>query len=99
MKVTETKVFVHVKDTGVGIPADKYEQVFGKFNRIDNPLSYSEGGSGLGLFLARQLARAHGGDITLESKLEKGSTFTLTLPKSLTLDSAIVNLTNMMGDE
>jgi len=95
---TETDVSVRVKDSGVGIPTEKYEQIFGKFNRIDNPLSYSEGGSGLGLFLARQLARAHGGDITVESTLEKGSTFILTLPKSLTLDSAIVNLTNMMGD-
>lgn len=98
MRASETKVHVNVKDAGVGIPEEKYEQIFGKFNRIDNPLSYSEGGSGLGLFLARQLARAHGGDVTVKSVLEKGSTFTLTLPKSLTLDSAIVNLTDMMGD-
>lgn len=90
-------VSISVKDQGVGIPEDKFKQLFGKFNRIDNPLSYTEGGSGLGLFLARQLARAHGGDITVESKLEKGSIFTLTLPKSLTIDSAIVNLTNLPG--
>lgn len=90
-------VTIAIKDQGVGIPENKFKQLFGKFNRIDNPLSYIEGGSGLGLFLARQLARAHGGDITVESKLEKGSTFTLTLPKTLTIDSAIVNLTNIPG--
>ena len=90
-------VTVAVKDQGVGIPENKFKQLFGKFNRIDNPLSYTEGGSGLGLFLALQLARAHGGDITVESKIDKGSTFTLTLPKSLTIDSTIVNLTNIPG--
>ena len=71
------------------------EMVFGKFNRVDNPLSHSEGGSGLGLFLARQLARAHGGDVMVESALEKGSTFSMTLPKKLTVNQTIVHLSRI----
>lgn len=89
---TRDKVKFVIRDHGVGIADVDKERVFGKFNRIDNPLSHAEGGSGLGLFLARELARAHGGDITVDSVLEKGSTFTLVLPKRLTIDQAIVNL-------
>jgi signal transduction histidine kinase len=85
-------VSLYVKDRGVGIAKHNIEMVFGKFNRVDNPLSHSEGGSGLGLFLARQLARAHGGDVTVESALEKGSTFSMTLPKKLTVNQTILHL-------
>lgn len=85
-------VSLYVKDTGVGVDPKDYERIFEKFDRIDNPLSHSEGGSGLGLFLARQLARAHGGDVTVESQLENGSTFVITLPKKLTINQTIVHL-------
>ncbi len=81
-----------IRDNGVGIAARDYERVFNKFDRVENPLSHTEGGSGLGLFLARQLARAHGGDITVVSRLGKGSAFTLTLPKDSTINRAYVNL-------
>lgn len=85
-------VSLHVKDRGVGVDSDDVERIFGKFDRVDNPLSHIEGGSGLGLFLARQLARAHGGDVTVESQLEQGSTFTLMLPKQFTINDSIVYL-------
>lgn len=81
-----------VRDRGVGVSDEDSERIFEKFSRVDNPLSHTEGGSGLGLFLARQLARAHGGDITVEGKLDKGSMFTLSLPKRLTINEAIVRL-------
>ena len=85
-------VHLYVKDSGVGVDASDHERIFDKFDRVDNPLSHSEGGSGLGLFLARQLVRAHGGEITVDSHLEKGSTFTMTLPKKLTINQTIVHL-------
>lgn len=85
-------VALHVKDSGVGIDEHDFEKIFQKFTRVDNPLSRESGGSGLGLFLARQLARAHGGDIVLESTPQRGSTFTLILPKKPTIDTAIVHL-------
>lgn len=88
-----------VKDSGVGLEVDEHEMIFQKFTRVDNPLSREAGGSGLGLFLARQLARAHGGDITVESVPEKGSTFTLQLPKTPTIDTNIVHLDPTYGDK
>ncbi len=92
MTARRNTILLSVKDRGVGLDSIDAEHIFGKFNRVDNPLSHSEGGSGLGLFLARQLARAHGGDIAVESKLDKGSTFTLSLPKELTINETIVHL-------
>lgn len=77
---TPTISTLAVHDNGVGIAPEHLNDVFDKFNRIENPLSRSEGGSGLGLFLARQLAEAHEGSITVTSQLNQGSVFTLTLP-------------------
>jgi len=81
-----------VRDRGVGVSEADLPRLFSKFDRIDNPLSYSEGGSGLGLFLARQLIVAHGGDITVESEEGKGSTFTIALPKKSDVTSAVVTI-------
>ncbi|OYX38455.1 hypothetical protein B7Z00_01975 [Candidatus Saccharibacteria bacterium 32-50-10] len=69
-----------------------HERIFKKFDRVQNPLSHDEGGTGLGLFLARQLARGHGGDIEVESTLDKGSTFTLILPKVAMIDNDILDM-------
>jgi heavy metal sensor kinase len=71
---------VTVQDTGIGIPPDDLPRVFERFYRCDQ--SRSQPGTGLGLSLARAIARAHQGDITVASALNMGSTFTLTLPKS-----------------
>lgn len=69
-----------VRDYGVGISEEDLQKLFKKFTRIPNPLSKSVGGSGLGLFLSEQIMRAHQGDIEVDSKLGRGSIFTLTLP-------------------
>jgi signal transduction histidine kinase len=71
---------VAVTDTGIGIAEDELERVFEKFYRSRNPQAAKVKGSGLGLTIARDIARLHGGDVTVESELGKGSTFTLTLP-------------------
>lgn len=84
---------VKVTDKGVGVAKEDYERIFNKFDRVQNVLSHKEGGSGLGLFLARQLARGHGGDVTVTSEVDKGSCFVLTLPKTAMLDNEIVSLT------
>ena len=72
--------YLTVADRGVGIPADQLEHIFDKFHRVEDPMVMSTGGTGLGLYIARQLARAMGGDITTESTLGAGSAFTLALP-------------------
>lgn len=78
--VEKSQLTVAVSDTGFGIAPDEIEKVFEKFYRSANPLAAKITGSGLGLPIAREVARLHGGDVTLESELGKGSTFTLTLP-------------------
>lgn len=74
-------VLVHVTDKGVGISEEDMPQLFKKFSRIENKLSKRVGGSGIGLFLSQQLAQANGGNITVRSTPEKGSTFSFYLPK------------------
>lgn len=71
---------VSVIDHGRGIPAGELERVFERFYRVEDPMTMTTGGSGLGLFISRELARAMGGDISVQSELGKGSTFRLRLP-------------------
>ncbi len=80
LRSTPSSVEISVKDQGVGVDEADFEALFEKFNRIENPLSRAEGGSGLGLFLTKRLIEAHGGDIKIESKKDHGTTFTVTLP-------------------
>jgi PAS domain S-box-containing protein len=72
-------VYVDVVDQGRGIPSDQTGKVFEKFHRVEDPMTMSTGGTGLGLFIARRLAQAMDGDITLVTALGTGSTFTLAL--------------------
>jgi len=82
LKVTVDKVQISiaVTDTGIGIAPKDVEKIFDKFYRAKDERVTKIAGSGLGLAIARQVIMLHGGDITVESELDKGSTFTLTLP-------------------
>jgi two-component system, OmpR family, sensor kinase len=73
---------LEVSDTGIGIPKDELPLVFERFHRVDpaRTQSLTQGGAGLGLSIARQIARAHGGEIEAESEPGEGSTFTLWIP-------------------
>jgi signal transduction histidine kinase len=71
---------VAVKDSGVGIAKEDLSILFTRFGRVSTPHTDHLSGTGLGLYLGRQLARLHGGEITVESSPGKGSTFTLHLP-------------------
>ncbi len=73
----ENKTFISVKDTGVGLTEKGCQEVFEKYRQVDE----NADGYGLGLFISRQLARAHGGDLNVVSALGQGSTFTVWLPK------------------
>ncbi len=69
-----------VHDSGVGIAPKHIPTIFDKFVRIDNPLSVKAGGTGLGLYIVKNLVEKQGGRIWVESELRKGSTFIVTLP-------------------
>jgi signal transduction histidine kinase len=71
-------VRISVRDRGPGIPVDQQRLIFEKFGRADVP--GSKPGTGLGLFIARSIAEAHGGKLEVSSRPDAGSTFTLTLP-------------------
>jgi len=73
---------VEVRDTGIGIPSDKLAAVFDAYFQVDRRLARPTVGTGLGLAISRDLARAMGGDLTVESELGVGSTFTLVLPRA-----------------
>jgi signal transduction histidine kinase/CheY-like chemotaxis protein/HAMP domain-containing protein len=72
-----------VKDSGIGIAPKDYSRVFEEFQQVDSSNTRKYKGTGLGLPIARKLARMLGGDLTVESVLGKGSTFTLTIPAKI----------------
>ena len=76
-------ISVRVRDTGRGIPADQLERIFEPFVQVDRHRTHeSQQGVGLGLAISRELARRMGGELTAESEVGAGSTFTLTLPRA-----------------
>jgi signal transduction histidine kinase len=77
---TSKNIFIHIKDSGSGIAKKDQGRLFAKFSRIDNPKNIDIEGSGLGLYLAKYLAKLHNGDILVKSKLGHGSTFTIKVP-------------------
>jgi len=78
-------ILISVKDTGIGIPAEQINKLFSKFFRAENAIKIATEGSGLGLFIARNIIRRHGGDIWAESELNRGTTFYFTIPTDPTL--------------
>jgi CheY-like chemotaxis protein len=77
----EREIVIAVKDTGIGISADKREGIFELFSQVDSSLERSKGGLGIGLHLAKRLVEMHGGRIEVTSEgLNRGSTFTVRLP-------------------
>jgi signal transduction histidine kinase len=71
---------VEVVDWGIGIKPEDQLKLFTRFGRVENPETMHTPGTGLGLWLSREIARMHDGDLTLESEAGKGSTFTLEIP-------------------
>ncbi len=73
-------LLLHLEDEGLGIPAEAIPHLFDKFYRVDNSDRRQIGGTGLGLAISKEIAMAHGGDLSVTSSLGEGSTFTTSFP-------------------
>jgi len=80
IKQKENFIIICIKDNGVGIPKYQQDQIFQKFFRSDNASRYKESGTGLGLYIAKNVIEQSGGDIWFESKENIGSTFCFSMP-------------------
>ena len=96
-RVEDDRLLVRVRDTGVGVPDDKIEQIFEPFVQLRAPGSVPTGGTGLGLAISRDLARAMGGDVSAISTVGVGSVFSLTLPLRKRASSAKLSGANTGG--
>jgi signal transduction histidine kinase len=71
---------ITVADSGIGIPPDQLGRIFSKFFRADNALRFQTSGSGLGLYVVKNVLESHGGSVSLQSQERKGTVVTLTFP-------------------
>jgi len=76
----DSRVDVTVSDTGAGISPEQLPHIFDKFFQADNQAQAATKGTGLGLAIAKEIVEAHGGAITVESRVGEGTTFVVTLP-------------------
>ncbi|MDP3726601.1 MAG: HAMP domain-containing sensor histidine kinase, partial [bacterium] len=82
VKISEEKklIRISISDTGIGIPQNQIGKLFIKFFRAENALRFQTSGSGLGLYVVKNIIEAHGGTITVTSEENKGTTMLLTIP-------------------
>jgi signal transduction histidine kinase len=78
--VTQRPRRIDVIDTGIGIPAERLEGIFERFQQADNSISRRYGGTGLGLTISRSLCQLLGYQLTVRSEVDKGSTFSTLMP-------------------
>ena len=92
IELSKDNVYITVKDTGIGIPENVQGTIFNRFVQAENAKNANKNGSGIGLALVKSLTELHGGNISLYSKINEGTTFTISIPNRktdtiLTLDS------------
>ncbi len=81
-EISQTDLITHVKDSGHGITPEAIPQLFNKFFRVSGTLEKGSQGTGLGLYIAKSLVQMHHGKIWVQSEINKGSTFSFSLPLS-----------------
>jgi signal transduction histidine kinase len=81
LEQTPTTALLHIKDQGIGIPLNDTAHIFERFYTVDKARSRKSGGAGLGLSIVKTVMDKHGGQVSVQSTLGQGSTFTLSLPR------------------
>jgi len=76
------RVVIAIRDTGIGIPAEELTRIFQRFYQVEDSLRRKHGGIGLGLAIAREMAELVDGQMSVESEMGRGSTFSLSLPQA-----------------
>ena len=76
-KINVNKLYICVRDEGIGIPEKNLDKVFNEFFRSNNAVRFQKNGTGLGLTIAKEIAELHGTSIHVESEQEKGSCFSI----------------------
>ena len=79
MKSDDNFIYITIKDNGIGISKEKIDHIFQRFYQVDNRLSRGSEGSGIGLCIVDEIIRMHGGNINIESEINKGTTFEIVL--------------------
>jgi signal transduction histidine kinase len=81
LSTSEDVVAVRVRDHGLGIPHEQLDRIFDRFYRVPDLNQRAIPGLGVGLYIVAEIVKHHGGTITVDSEIGKGSTFTVTLPR------------------
>lgn len=82
LELKDNFVITHVKDSGQGIPKESLEHLFTKFFRVSGALEQGSKGTGLGLYISKEIVKLHGGEIWADSEVGKGSTFSFSVPRA-----------------
>jgi hypothetical protein len=95
---------IDVWDTGIGIPPDAMHKLFTRFYQVDSSNTRLYGGTGIGLSLVKELVHRHGGEVTVDSKVNKGSTFHVLLPiagppEGYEMESRLVDAPQVLEDD
>lgn len=85
--IKKEKIIISVEDEGMGIAEDKIDYIFKRFEQVQNNKKIERQGSGIGLYLVKSLIDLHGGTVEVKSKVDKGSKFTVSIPKKEAKDS------------
>ncbi len=94
-ETTPNAVVVRVRDTGIGIPKEEQERIFERFYQVDSGLTREHRGTGLGLAIAKHIIEQHGGRIWVESEVNRGSTFFVSLPYTQPRERLTVDLARL----